>query len=190
LRSKRTRLRIREQLRSNLICCLRDALWYPVQRAPTKPHHWRMRRYFRPPYASMYITPLRFSGRAHLEDIARQTSLLPSILGLSTISMSSRWHSRRAKLVLGSLAFANYSLVTAIQCSGTIYGCPEAQDCMNAIASIPFASSFPHSPNYIRPQQLQVFSEPQYLQPPFASLSNTYYPNAIVQLPKIWRHSR
>ncbi len=103
--------------------------------------------------------------------------------------MFSRYYSLRIRLVLAGLAFANYPLLTAKQCEGTIYGFPNVQDCLQALAWIPFARFPPSSPYYTRSQQLQVFSEPQYLQPPFTSLSNIYFPNAIVQLPKIWKHS-
>lgn len=95
-------------------------------------------------------------------------------------------YSRRMKLVLAGLAFADYALVTANLCDGGIYGFPDVQDCLQALAWIPFARLHPPSP---RSHQLQVFSEPQYLQPPFTNLSNVFSPNAIVQLPKIWKHS-
>ena len=35
----------------------------------------------------------------------------------------------------------------------------------------------------------RLFAEPQYMQPPFSGVYNVYRPNAIVLLPKIWKHS-
>ena len=34
----------------------------------------------------------------------------------------------------------------------------------------------------------RLFAEPQFQTPPFGAVKNPYAPNAIVQLPKIWKH--
>ena len=77
---------------------------------------------------------------------------------------------------------------SAIQpvCSALIYGIPNYRDCLSAWDSMPFA---------LRPsgdvvsRSFELWSEPQYLLPPFTTVSNRYRPLAINQVPKIWRYS-
>lgn len=75
---------------------------------------------------------------------------------------------------------------SATFCNGAIYGTPVAQDCLEALNWIPYARA---APSYPLAQQPHVFSEPQFLQPPFTGLDNPYRPSAIIQLPKIYKHS-
>ena len=78
-------------------------------------------------------------------------------------------------------------LILAISCDSSIYGDPIIQDCYEALYWIPSARLGPSDPIS---QQPRIFAEPQYLQTPFDGLNNVYSPHAIVQLPKIWKHSR
>lgn len=85
------------------------------------------------------------------------------------------------------LCSLHFSLVRSLICSDEIYGKPKVADCEQALLDIPFAkqpdsnfqSRFPH-----------VFAEPQFQVPPFYLLINNYRPQAIIQLPKIWKHSK
>ena len=77
-------------------------------------------------------------------------------------------------------------LASCTSCNSAIYGSPRYGDCRKAISKIPFAQEKP--PN-VRGQVPRNFVEPQYLQPPFRGVSNAYRRDAIVQLPKIWKHS-
>ena len=76
--------------------------------------------------------------------------------------------------------------VISLICNAEIYGTPNSQDCINAINEIPFALE-PYSNPYS--QIPRLFAEPQYLEPPFDAVRNVFRPNAIIQLPKIWKHS-
>lgn len=70
-------------------------------------------------------------------------------------------------------------------CSTGIYGVPNYKDCLSAWESMPFAlkpSADAVSKRY------ELWSEPQYLRPPFTAVSNRYRPQPINQLPKIWRY--
>ena len=71
-------------------------------------------------------------------------------------------------------------------CLADVYGVPNYRDCMSAWLSIPFARD--PSGRY-NPKRLELFSEPQYLLPPFTRVYNRYQPLPINQLPKIWRFS-
>ena len=89
--------------------------------------------------------------------------------------------------------FISYALVFVLRfcsafqpvCSRDIYGVPNYQDCVSALESMPFA---------LRPstdygsKRYELWSEPQYLRPPFAAVFNRYRPFPINQLPKIWRY--
>lgn len=71
-------------------------------------------------------------------------------------------------------------------CSTAIYGIPNYRDCVSALRSMPFAQEPSTS---INSRRFQLWSEPQYLQTPFAAVYNRYKPRPINQLPKIWRYS-
>ena len=71
-------------------------------------------------------------------------------------------------------------------CDGTIYGVPNSRDCSSAWHSMPFALEPRDSYNAKR---FELYSEPQYLLPAFAGVTNRYKPLPINQLPKIWRYS-
>lgn len=79
------------------------------------------------------------------------------------------------------------SLVNSQLCNSAIYGTPNIQHCYEALRWVPYIRMMPSFPPA---QQLRVFSEPQYLEPPFANLNNPYRPEGIIQLPKIYRHSK
>lgn len=66
------------------------------------------------------------------------------------------------------------------------YGLPVYSDCFKASLEMPFAQE-PEGSHNIRPYEL--FSEPQYLLPPFKRVYNAHKPRPINQLPKIWRYS-
>lgn len=69
--------------------------------------------------------------------------------------------------------------------SNLLFGIPNHQDCVNAFNQIPYALS----PTHFGAQGYRLFSEPQFLLPPFKGVNNRYRPKAIVQLPKLWRYS-
>lgn len=71
-------------------------------------------------------------------------------------------------------------------CNVGIYGIPDYRDCLTAWNSIPFALE--PLDNY-GAKRYQLWSEPQYLLPPFKAVWNRYRPLPINQLPKIWRYS-
>lgn len=106
------------------------------------------------------------------------------------ISMLSKRHPLCIGSVLALLSFVGDAIAATTQCNGALYGVPKVQDCLQALDWMPYARFSPPSQHYFRSQQLQLFSEPQYSVPPFSSMRNTYAPNAIVQLPKIWKHSK
>lgn len=80
-----------------------------------------------------------------------------------------------------------YPLALSTQCSATVYGAPSVGDCIQALNWIPFAQQSPSDP---LSEQIRIFAEPQYLQTPFGALNNGYRPHAVVQLPKVWEHSK
>lgn len=71
-------------------------------------------------------------------------------------------------------------------CSVGIYGIPNYKDCLSAWHSMPFALK-PTS-DY-GSKRYELWSEPQYLLPPFTAIYNRYRPLPINQLPKIWRYN-
>lgn len=78
------------------------------------------------------------------------------------------------------------SIAHSLLCNGAIYGNPVVEDCIQALSWIPFAEA-PHS--LPGASALRIFAEPQQMSVPFAALPNNRRPRAIVQLPKIWKHS-
>lgn len=80
-----------------------------------------------------------------------------------------------------------YPLVLSASCQASIYGVPYVQDCYEALYLIPSARQVPSDPIS---QQPRVFAESQYLQTSFSGVNNAISPHAIIQLPKIWKHSR
>ena len=71
-------------------------------------------------------------------------------------------------------------------CNVGIYGIPVFGDCLRAWGSIPFALAPLDS---YGARRYELWSEPQYLVPPFKAIRNRYKPLPINQLPKIWRYS-
>lgn len=71
-------------------------------------------------------------------------------------------------------------------CLADVYGVPNYRDCMSAWLSMPFARD---PSGRFNPKRPELFSEPQYLLPPFTRVDNRYHPLPINQLPKIWRSS-
>lgn len=70
-------------------------------------------------------------------------------------------------------------------CNVGIYGLPNHGDCITAFQQIPFALA----PAAYSAGASVLYSEPQFLRPPFTAVSNRYAPRPINQLPKIWRYS-
>lgn len=101
--------------------------------------------------------------------------------------MSSKFSSVRFNLLGVFLWALYYPLVLSAECSASVYGTPDLQDCIQALSWIPYAQKSPSDPGS---QQIRVFAEPQYLRTPFGALNNGYRPHAIVQLPKPWKHSK
>ena len=96
--------------------------------------------------------------------------MMPSFLGPSL-------------LILWTLYFP---LVSSSFCNGLLYGTPKIDDCEQALLEIPFAREASSS----RSQTPQLFAEPQFQSPPFHGITNNLRPQSIVQLPKIWKHSK
>ena len=71
-------------------------------------------------------------------------------------------------------------------CDGDVFGVPNYNDCVIAARKIPYATDSRRSPEA---SQYNLFSEPQYLLPPFSGVDNQYRPYPINQIPKIWRSS-
>ena len=105
----------------------------------------------------------------------------------TSLSMSSKFSSVRFNLLGVFLWALYYPLVLSAECSASVYGTPDVQDCIQALSWIPYAQESPSDP---RSQQIRIFAEPQYLRTPFGALNNGYRPHAIVQLPKTWKHSK
>ena len=93
----------------------------------------------------------------------------------------------RSSSVIWILSFV-FCFCSAFQpvCLARIYGIPNYRDCMSAWLSMPFARD---PSGRFNPRRPELFSEPQYLLPPFARITNRYQPLPINQLPKIWRSS-
>ena len=71
-------------------------------------------------------------------------------------------------------------------CYANPYGIPKYSDCLSALQSMPFAREAKGS---YKTRRYEIFSEPQYLLPPFTRVYNSHRPRPINQLPKIWRYS-
>lgn len=76
-------------------------------------------------------------------------------------------------------------IVGSLICNGLLYGTPNINDCEQALLEIPFAREGSSS----RSQTPQLFAEPRFQSPPFHLITNNLRPQAIVQLPKIWKHN-
>lgn len=72
-------------------------------------------------------------------------------------------------------------------CYAGLYVIPDYRDCLSAWHSMPFAMAPSCSDDAKR---YQLYTEPQYLLPPFTDVINRYKPRSINQLPKIWRYSK
>lgn len=90
-------------------------------------------------------------------------------------------------LPLAVLYALHSPLVLSAWCSASIYGTPIIADCKHALSWIPSIGKVPSDP---QSQQPRIFAEPQHLPIPYGGVSNEYRPHAIVQLPKIWKHSK
>lgn len=84
------------------------------------------------------------------------------------------------------LIYLHCTLVSAAVCNSDVYGIPNPRDCAQALRKIPFATLPPSEPQSLQPH---FFAEPQYMDPEFGGIDNAFRPNAIVQLPKIWKYS-
>lgn len=73
-------------------------------------------------------------------------------------------------------------------CDETIYGKPNVEDCQTAMSWIPYFEQ-PRGRQQNEATAFRSFAEPQFLKPPFSPVRNEWAPRAIVQLPKIWKHS-
>ncbi|KAF6227612.1 hypothetical protein HO173_012141 [Letharia columbiana] len=78
-----------------------------------------------------------------------------------------------------------FPLVRSLICSEEIFGTPKVDDCKQALLEIPFARQSVAS---YQSQYSHLFAEPQFQEPPFHSVTNNLRPQAIIQLPKIWKH--
>lgn len=105
----------------------------------------------------------------------------------ATFLMSDKFFCFRSNLAIAVLWAFYCPLVLSASCSAVIYGIPNIQDCHHALNWIPSARQPPSDPQSRQPR---IFAEPQYLETPFGVLDDAYRPHAIVQLPKIWKHSK
>ena len=78
-------------------------------------------------------------------------------------------------------------LACSLVCSDRVYGNPKVDDCKQALLKIPFARQPIDSQQSRLPH---AFAEPQFLKPPFRLFPNAFRPQSIIQLPKIWKHSK
>ena len=88
--------------------------------------------------------------------------------------------------LLGIRMLAQLASCSIPLCNGYIYGIPDPSDCSRALEKIPYATS--RGDDGITAPHL--FVEPQMMPNPFGFVSNTYRPNKIIQLPKIWKYSK
>ena len=86
----------------------------------------------------------------------------------------------------GLLCLSILHTATAILCDKDLYGTPNMQDCYEAMFWIPYIN--PPARDSPEAKAFRIFAEPQFQSPPFGAVKNPYAPNAIVQLPKIWKH--
>ena len=89
----------------------------------------------------------------------------------------------RSILIFCSL---HLTLVHSLICSQTTYGTPNPDDCAQALLEIPFAKNTMPSGEA---RLFHLFTEPQFQLPPFHRVTNNFRPQAIIQLPKFWKHS-
>lgn len=73
-------------------------------------------------------------------------------------------------------------------CDKAQYGTPNIEDCKTAMSWIPYFDQ-PAGRHQNEATAFRTFAEPQFLKPPFSPVRNEWAPRAIVQLPKIWKHS-
>lgn len=73
-------------------------------------------------------------------------------------------------------------------CDKNVYGTPNIEDCKTAMLWIPYLEQ-PRGRRQNEATVFRTFAEPQFLKPPFTLVRNEWAPRAIVQLPKIWKHS-
>lgn len=88
-------------------------------------------------------------------------------------------------LVHGAIISSNPLQVTEQLCDKDLFGTPNVDDCYHAMFWIPYMNS----PAKQSPAATanRLFAEPQHLDPPFSAVKNKWAPNAIVQLPRIWK---
>ena len=72
-------------------------------------------------------------------------------------------------------------------CSAAVFGVPPWIDCVAAFSKIPYAGSYKINVNA---HLKRLYGEPQYLNQQFGAVINRYAPRAIIQIPKIWQHSK
>ena len=113
----------------------------------------------------------------------------PLMLGAEFVRRSSctmpRTHD--AEFIYLLLFLSCRPLAASEVCNRGIYGVPSHVDCVQAFTKIPYTQA-PESQHESSSREL--FSEPQYLVPPFGGVINRYRPKPINQLPKIWRYSK
>lgn len=129
---------------------------------------------------------LIIDGRRRLHLTNSGGSIPAGVKTHPTLSMSTGTIFPYIRWLAICIGMLRLTLVDSQSCNSAIYGTPNILDCYEALGWIPFSRM---QPSYPPSLQLRVFSEPQYLPPPFASLNNPYRPEAIIQLPKIGRHS-
>ena len=77
--------------------------------------------------------------------------------------------------------------VRSLVCNSEVFGNPKVEDCSQALLEIPFARRPPGS---FQSRYPHFFAEPQFQEPPFHLVTNNYRPQAIIQIPKIWKRSK
>ena len=132
------------------------------------------------PMAEVFRNKIR--SRTILNDIfASQRSTKQQATSIPTmLSTPTRY------LPLAVLYALHSPLVLSAWCSASLYGTPIIADCKHALSWIPSIGKVPSDP---QSQQPRIFADPQHLPIPYGGVSNEYRPHAIVQLPKIWKHS-
>ena len=78
-------------------------------------------------------------------------------------------------------------LACSLVCSDGVHGIPKIDDCLQTLPEIPFARQPIDSHQSRLPH---VFAEPQFLRPPFRLFTNAFRSQSMIQLPKMWKHSK
>lgn len=113
-------------------------------------------------------------------------SYIPLVKRVQSVSSTNDQMLHRVYLSILFLLSLCLPLVRSFICNGVVYGSPKVDDCKQALLELPFA----REPRSYQARYPHIFVEPQFQKPQFLLVTNDFRPHAIVQLPKIWKHSK